>query len=66
MESLKEKLWVKTSVGGMARYENDHTNRLIQKLQAIPGSSAPMLADFLMERAKEEKDLADSLEIVNG
>jgi GH15 family glucan-1,4-alpha-glucosidase len=65
MESLKEKLWVKTSVGGMARYENDQYQQVDPRVAGNPWFVCTLwLADFLMERAKEEKDLADSLEIV--
>jgi glucoamylase len=65
MESLRERLWVKTPVGGMARYENDRYQQANPAAAGNPWFVCTLwLADFLMERAGEEKDLAGSLEIM--
>jgi len=63
--TLREKLWVKTQVGGMARYEND----LYQQVSpAVPGNPwficSLWLADYLTEKAANEKELARALEIM--
>ena len=39
MEAIRDRLWVKTSIGGVARYENDYYHQVEhQNLQEIPGN----------------------------
>jgi GH15 family glucan-1,4-alpha-glucosidase len=38
MQALEQALWVKTEVGGMARYENDHYHRVTQDTSSVPGN----------------------------
>jgi glucoamylase len=65
LEILRERLWLKTAVGGMARYENDRYQQVTPAVTGNPWFVCTLwLADFLIERAREEKDLADSLEIM--
>jgi GH15 family glucan-1,4-alpha-glucosidase len=64
-DALREKLWVKTGVGGMARYENDS----YQKTNAaVPGNPwficTLWLANYLTERARTEEELKQPLEIL--
>jgi glucoamylase len=65
LQILRERLWLKTPVGGMARYENDRYQQVSPTLVGNPWFVCTLwLADFLIERAKEEKDLAGSLELM--
>jgi glucoamylase len=63
--ALREKLWVKTQVGGMARYENDSYQRVSPEFTGNPWFICSLwLADYLTERAQDEKDLTPALEIM--
>jgi GH15 family glucan-1,4-alpha-glucosidase len=65
MAALKETLWVKTPVGGMARYENDSYYRDTDWVPGNPWFICTLwLADYLTEIADEEKDLQEPLKIL--
>jgi len=52
MARLREKLWIWTSVGGMARYENDPYQRVSEELPGNPWFICTLwLADYYLERA---------------
>jgi Glucoamylase and related glycosyl hydrolases len=38
MEQVNERLWVRTHIGGMARYEGDYYGRVSDDLQSVPGN----------------------------
>ncbi len=38
MRAVEDKLWVKTRVGGLARYENDYYHRVSNDIAAVPGN----------------------------
>jgi len=64
--TLKEKLWVGTPVGGMARYENDGYQRVSTELPGNPWFVATLwLADHLILQAATEKELAAAVEILS-
>lgn len=64
MQQIREKLWCKTSVGGLARYENDSYYR--QSLD-VPGNpwfvTTLWLAQYYIAIAKKTEDLNKALEI---
>lgn len=63
MEALREKLWVRTPVGGMARYEHDIYHQVSPELPGNPWFICTLwLADYLMERG-DEAGLKEALEI---
>ena len=65
MADLKEKLWVKTSIGGMARYENDAYYRASPDVTGNPWFISTLwLADYLAEKARDEDGMEEALEIV--
>lgn len=65
ISKTREKLWVKTKVGGMARYEGDTYH---QKSEQLPGNPWVIctlwLADFLLERGESEEELNQAKEIL--
>jgi GH15 family glucan-1,4-alpha-glucosidase len=64
-KTLREKLWVPTSVGGMARYENDNYYRVDPELPGNPWFISTLwLADHLIETAREENELAEAISIL--
>ncbi len=65
MNDLQEALWVKTDVGGMARYENDYYHRISSSVPGNPWFICTLwLADYLTDRAETREDLEPALEIL--
>jgi len=65
MAVLKDRLWVNTPVGGMARYENDPYNRVDADVPGNPWFICTLwLADFLIERGRDESDMSEALNIL--
>jgi glucoamylase len=69
MRQVEEKLTVKTSVGGIARYEQDRYRAIDEYDASIPGNPwficTLWLADWYIEVAKKREDLAKAREIMN-
>jgi GH15 family glucan-1,4-alpha-glucosidase/ferredoxin len=67
MKAVEEKLWVKTPVGGVARYENDYYHRVSDDIAAVPGNPwyicTLWLADYFITRAKTPAELKLALPI---
>ncbi len=61
MKAVEEKLWVKTGVGGVARYENDYYHRISNDIANVPGNPwficTLWLADYYIACAKTPEDL---------
>lgn len=65
MTALKEKLWIPTSVGGMARYENDAYHRVSDDVPGNPWFICTLwLADYYLERAASDDDLAEAQKLI--
>ncbi|MDY0040839.1 MAG: glycoside hydrolase family 15 protein [Desulforhabdus sp.] len=66
MAALKDSLWVRTPVGGMARYENDPYQRVIDELPGNPWFICTLwLADYYLERSLGDEDLNDALNLLS-
>jgi len=66
MNHIKEKLWVKTKCGGIARYENDPYYRISNEVPGNPWFICTLwLAGWYIKRAKERKDMNDLKESLN-
>lgn len=66
MATLKERLWVRTPVGGMARYENDTYHRASEELPGNPWFICTLwLADYYLERGLGDEDLAEAHKLVS-
>lgn len=67
MKAVEEKLWVKTRVGGVARYENDYYHRISNDIAAVPGNPwficTLWLADYMITRAQTPGELKLALPI---
>jgi glucoamylase len=67
MRAIEEKLWVKTPVGGVARYENDYYHRISEDSASVPGNPwficTLWLADYLITRATTGAELKLALPI---
>jgi GH15 family glucan-1,4-alpha-glucosidase len=68
MQAIRERLWVKTPVGGIARYENDGYHQVSQDLENVPGNpwfiSTLWVAEWLARTAQSEGELAKSQELL--
>jgi GH15 family glucan-1,4-alpha-glucosidase len=68
MEAIQERLWVKTEVGGIARYENDRYHQVSQDIENVPGNpwfiSTLWLSEWYAEVAETEEDLDRSKELM--
>jgi GH15 family glucan-1,4-alpha-glucosidase len=38
MKAIRDRLWIKTEVGGLARYENDYYHQISQDVEKVPGN----------------------------
>lgn len=66
MATLKEKLWVQTPLGGMARYENDNYQRVTEELPGNPWFICTLwLADYYLERRLGDEDLTEAHKLVS-
>jgi ferredoxin len=67
MKAIEDKLWVKTRVGGVARYENDYYHRISNDIAAVPGNPwficTLWLADYFITKAKTPAELKMALPI---
>jgi GH15 family glucan-1,4-alpha-glucosidase len=65
MGALKEKLWVQTAVGGLARYENDDYHRADPKVPGNPWFICTLwLADYLIEGGVSPKELDEAISLL--
>ncbi len=68
MQAISDHLWVKTQVGGVARYEGDQYHRVSDDIDEVPGNpwfiSTLWLAEWLAITAKSQADLERSVELV--
>ncbi|MGE5892599.1 MAG: glycoside hydrolase family 15 protein, partial [bacterium] len=68
LEMVKDALWCKTDIGGMARYENDTYQTVIRPTPEIPGNpwiiSTLWYAQYLIARSVNEEDLKKALEVI--
>lgn len=66
MDTLRQQLWVKTRVGGMARYEDDPYLRVSQNISGNPWFICTLwLADYLIEKAKNDEDMNGAINILS-
>ncbi len=66
MTDLRETLWVKSEVGGMARYEGDYYHRVSSSYPGNPWFICTLwLADYFADKAKNEDELKEAREILD-
>ncbi|MEM6550858.1 MAG: glycoside hydrolase family 15 protein [Planctomycetota bacterium] len=61
MEAIEKKLTVKTEVGGVARYTDDHYHKIVNDVDRVPGNPwficTLWMADWHIAKAKQTGDL---------
>ena len=68
MDAVRERLWVKTAIGGLARYENDYYHQVSRDIPDVPGNPwficTLWLAQWYIASAKTADDLSPALDIL--
>ncbi len=65
LERIRRNLWIRTPVGGMARYENDGYHRVSEDIPGNPWFICTLwYGDYLIDIAKNEKQLEEASEIL--
>jgi glucoamylase len=68
MQAIKDRLWVKTEVGGVARYEDDHYHQVSQDLANVPGNPwficTLWLAEYHARTAQKKADLKPAMDLL--
>jgi GH15 family glucan-1,4-alpha-glucosidase len=69
MNAIKEGLWVKTDVGGIARYEGDHYHRVTENIKEVPGNPWVIctlwLAQWIIAKAKGPEEMEEAITILD-
>jgi GH15 family glucan-1,4-alpha-glucosidase len=68
MKAIRERLWCKTDVGGIARYEGDYYHAVSQDKENVPGNPwficTMWLALHIVHKARTVEDLAEAVSIL--
>jgi len=68
MQAIRDRLWVKTDVGGVARYENDYYHQISQDIENVPGNPwficTLWLAQWHIATAQMVDDLKPAMDIL--
>jgi oligosaccharide amylase len=68
MQAVEERLWARTDVGGLARYENDYYHQVSKDLDSVPGNPwficTLWIAQYRVARAETLEELEESLPIL--
>jgi GH15 family glucan-1,4-alpha-glucosidase len=68
MRAIRDRLWVQTEIGGIARYEGDRYHKISNEPQRIPGNPwlicTLWLAEHAIARARSVAELQSALDLV--
>jgi len=68
MKAVRERLWVKTDVGGIARYVNDRYYQVSQDVERVPGNPwficTLWFAQWCIAAAQSDEDLKAAVELM--
>ena len=68
MNAIKDRLWVKTTVGGIARYEGDGYHKVTDNVKDVPGNPwficTLWLAQWLIAKAETLEELREALPFI--
>lgn len=68
MTSIRENLWVRTTVGGLARYQGDYYFRRSEDLDTVPGNpwiiTTLWLAQWYARSARSREELNSAIDLV--
>ncbi|WP_432797084.1 glycoside hydrolase family 15 protein [Poriferisphaera sp. WC338] len=68
MDAIENELWIKTDVGGVARYTDDYYHQVSQDTDKVPGNPwficTLWLAEYYIAKAKSPEELKSALPIL--
>lgn len=68
MNAIKDRLWVKTAVGGIARYEGDGYHKVADNVKDVPGNPwlicTLWMAQWLIAKAESFEELQEALPFI--
>ncbi|WP_281885976.1 glycoside hydrolase family 15 protein [Paenibacillus sp. YYML68] len=68
MKAIRDQLWVKTDVGGIARYTNDYYHQVTRDVENVPGNPwficTLWYAEYVIAAAKDESGLKEAEELL--
>lgn len=68
MHQIEDRLWCRTEIGGVARYEQDYYHQISQDTENVPGNPwiicTLWLAEWYIAKAEKPSDLGRALEIL--
>jgi GH15 family glucan-1,4-alpha-glucosidase len=68
MQAIRDRLWCKTAVGGIARYENDYYHQVSQDLANVPGNPwfvcTLWVAQWLIKKATTVDQLKEAVPLL--
>lgn len=68
LKAVQDRLWIKTAVGGVARYENDSYHQISQDVASVPGNPwficTLWLAEYQIALAKTADDLQKPMKLI--
>jgi glucoamylase len=68
MQAVRDRLWIKTDVGGVARYENDYYHQISQDIASVPGNPwficTLWLAQWIIATARDREALQPAADIM--
>jgi GH15 family glucan-1,4-alpha-glucosidase len=68
MKAIRDRLWCKTDVGGIARYENDYYHRVSDDIERVPGNPwficTMWLAQHAIAKATSSDELREAIEVL--
>jgi glucoamylase len=68
MEAIRDKLWVKTDVGGVARYQDDYYHQVSKDVENVPGNPwficTMWLAQYYIASARSTGSMRDAVKIL--
>jgi GH15 family glucan-1,4-alpha-glucosidase len=69
MQAIRQRLWIKTTVGGLARYENDYYQQVSRDIENVPGNPwivcTLWLAQYACVTARSLNDLKPAMDILH-
>lgn len=68
MKAIRERLWVQTEVGGLARYSNDYYHQVTRDIAKVPGNPwficTLWYAEYVIATAKTEQELKEAADLL--
>lgn len=68
MRAIRERLWVQTEIGGLARYSNDYYHQVTKDIARVPGNPwficTLWYAEYVIAAAQTDQDLKEAVDLL--